>query len=341
MREDRYRDRKYLSKYDLDVELFERFNLEVADVIPVRKVYIISTNKGNKVLKKIDYDIKELEFIGQIVEHFKCNKFNRIFNFEKTKDGKIFTQWRENIYCLMDLVEGKECQFSNEIDVGIAAKAIGEFHLASKGFKCTLNENNNCGRMINKFNKRLEEIRFFKELVLQYENKNVFDEIFLENADYCEQQIKNSINILEQSAYYDLCEEEDKIVLCHHDLAHHNILINDNQAYFLDFDYAIIDLKVHDLCNFINKAIKDFGFDIEKAKAIINNYCSVNSLDNRELKVLYGMLAFPQDFYSIARDYYFKKKNWDEQVFIRRLIKKVGYKEDREEFLEEFKKYIF
>jgi CotS family spore coat protein len=338
MREDRYKDRKYLSKYDLDVDLFGRFNLEVEDVVPIRKVYIISTNKGNKVLKKIDYDTKELEFIGEIVEHLKHNNFNRTFNFVKTKDGKIFAQWRENIYCVMDLVEGRECQFSNEIDVSIAAKGIAEFHLASNGFKCSLNEKNNCGRIIKKFNKRLQKMRFFKKIVLQYENKNIFDEIFLDNVDYYEEQIKNSIDILEQSLYYNLCEEEDKIVLCHHDLAHHNIFINDNKAYFLDFDYAIIDLKIHDLCNFINKAIKDFGFDMKKAEAIINNYCSINSLDNRELKVLYGMLAFPEDFYSIVRDYYFKKKNWQKEVFIRRLIKKVGYREDREEFLEEIKK---
>lgn len=340
MNEVKYKDRKYLSKYDLDIQLFRRFNLEVEDVIPIRKVYIASTENGQKVLKKIDYPIQDLEFINKVVEYLKENNFNRVFSFEKGKDEKIYTNWRGDLYCVMDLIEGRECQYSNPIDVGIASKAIGELHLAGKGFKCSLQERNGHGKIIDKFYSRLEEMQFFKKAVLLYKNKNDFDKIFLDNVKYYEQQINNSIKILKESDYFDLCKEDDKITLCHHDLAHHNILINDEKAYFIDFDYALIDLKVHDLCNFINKAIKDFAFDMKKAEAIINDYCSVNSLDKRELKVLYGMLAFPQDFYSITTDYYGKRKSWDEEVFLRRLIKKVGYKEDREEFLEKFRIYI-
>ena len=50
----RYKDKAYLSKYDLDVNLFSKFNLLVYDVIPVRKVFILDTNKGDKVLKKVN-----------------------------------------------------------------------------------------------------------------------------------------------------------------------------------------------------------------------------------------------------------------------------------------------
>jgi CotS family spore coat protein len=120
-------------------------------------------------------------------------------------------------------------------------------------------------------------------------------------------------------------------------LAHHNILINEDLAYFVDFDYSIIDLKVHDLCNFISKAIKNFAFDIDKAASILTDYQNKNTIDNRELEVLYGMLYFPEDFYSISRDYYTRRKDWEEEVFLDRLVKKVSYKEDRSEFLEEFK----
>jgi CotS family spore coat protein len=146
--------------------------------------------------------------------------------------------------------------------------------------------------------------------------------------------------MLEKSCYYKLCSEEDKIVVCHHDLAYHNILINGEMAYFIDFDYAVIDLKVHDLCNFINKVVKNFAFDIDKATSIVENYCNKNTLSKRELEVLNGMLAFPEDFYGISRDYYTKRKDWDEEVFLDRLKRKAGYKEDREEFLVKFEQFI-
>jgi|GEM_PF-193680 len=344
----RYKDKAYLSKYDLDVNLFSEFDLMVYDVIPVRKVFILNTDKGDKVLKKVNYSINQLEFINYGLEYIKNNKFNRIIKFEKTKSKLIYVPWKEDIYCIMDLVEGRECEYSNPVDVMLTSRAIAELHRASEGlvyqdtFKRLLAGNEQrylCGKIIENYNKKLRELMFFKNIATINENKNEFDYIFLDRVQYYEENIKQSIDILQASEYYNLCNEKDKVVFCHHDLAHHNILINNEKVYFLDFDYAVIDLKVHDICNFTNKAIKDFCYDIEKCHSIINEYISVNPLDNRELKVLYGMLSFPEDFYSISRDYYTRKKQWSEEIFLSRLKKKVEYKKDREEFLEAFKNY--
>jgi CotS family spore coat protein len=344
----RYKDRTYLSKYDLDVNLFKEFDLKVDDVIPVRKVFILNTDKGDKVLKKVSYNTSELEFINYGIEYIKNNKFNRIIEFEKTKDKLIYAQWKDDIYCIMNLVEGRECEYSNPVDILLTSKALAELHRASEGliyeeeFKKLLVKNPRrflCGGMIESFTKKLEELKFFKDIATLYENKNEFDYIFLENEKYYEENTIQSIKILEQSEYYTLCKEREKNVFCHHDLAHHNILINKEEVYFLDFDYAVIDLKVHDICNFINKVIKNFAYDVEKCHNILSAYMSVKSLDEREIRVLYGMLCFPEDFYSISRDYYTRKKQWSEEMFLNRIRKKVEYTKDREEFLEIFKNY--
>ncbi len=99
-------------------------------------------------------------------------------------------------------------------------------------------------------------MNFFKKIANIHKNKNEFDNLFLSEIDYYIDEISKSINILENSHYYDICKENDKISICHHDLAYHNILIKEDEAYFIDFDYAILDLKVNDLCNFITKVIK-------------------------------------------------------------------------------------
>ena len=344
----RYKDRTYLSKYDLDVDLFSQFDLLVNDVIPVRKVFILNTDKGDKVLKKVSYSTSRLEFINYGIEYIKNNNFNRIIEFQKTKNNSIYVPWKDDIYCIMNLVEGRECEYSNPVDVMLASRALAELHRASEGlineeaFQLLLAKNqkrNVCGRIIENFNEKLKKLMFFKSIATLYENKNDFDYIFLEHEKYYEENIIRSIKILDGSEYHNLCRESEKIAFCHHDLAHHNILINVEQVYFLDFDYAVVDLKVHDICNFINKAIKNFAYDIEKCHTIINEYTQMNPLDHRELKVLYGMLSFPEDFYGIARDYYTRKKQWSEEVFLSRLKNKVEYREDREAFLEAFKNY--
>lgn len=339
MLETRYRDKRFLAKYDLSVDLFSRFGLTVKDVVPIRNVYILSTDKGDKVLKKIDCSIEDLQFIEEMTSLIKSN-FNRVIGFVKTEEGTIYTKWKKDIYCIMDLVPGYECDFSNPIDVSIASRGLGELHNATLGIEVKNSKKNATGKIIQTFKRKQKELELFKSIAEMHEIKTEFDSIFLKKYDNNLSLVKESIGLLESSSYIELCSDKTKIALCHHDLAYHNILINNDLAYFVDFDYAIIDLKVHDLCNFICKAIKNFAFDIEKAKAIIKDYTDLTPLDKRELHVLYGMLVFPEDFYSISRDYYTRRKDWEEEVFLDRLLKKVANDEDKVEFLEDFQKYF-
>ena len=78
-----YLDKNYLSKYDLDVKLFDKFNIKVYDVMPLRKEYILVTNSGNKVLKKIDYTLEEFQFINKALNYINDN-FNKTIEFEKS-----------------------------------------------------------------------------------------------------------------------------------------------------------------------------------------------------------------------------------------------------------------
>lgn len=337
---ERYREKKYLTQYDLCVELFNRFDLTVYDVIPLRSVYMVSTNKGEKILKKVEYTREELKFIYDVLNYIRP-RFSRIMDFVKDINDEIYTIWDGNMYCIMNLVDGKECNFNNPVNLSIAAKGLGELHYASEGFKSNLYNKYNNGKLIDTFKRRIQEMEFFKNIACIHENKTEFDEIFINNVDYYIKQIDKSVKLLEDSCYYKLCSEEDKIVVCHHDLAYHNILIKNEEAYFIDFDYAVIDLKIHDLCNFINKVVKNFAFDMEKAYTIIENYSIKNSLNKRELEVLNAMLTFPNDFYTISKDYYTKRKDWEEKVFLDRLKKKANYNEDREEFLNQFKKILY
>lgn len=332
-------ERKYLSKYDLDVKLFEQFNLKVFDVYPLRNVFIVSTDGGDKILKRVEYTKEELNYIVEAVKYIK-NRFNRVISFNKSINGNPFILWNNEMYCVMDVVKGRECDFNNPMDIIIASKGLAELHRASEGFKPTITSKYNNGKIIDNLIKKQNEIEFFKKLANMHEIKSEFDKIFLESVDSYLVQVQESINELKKSSYFKVCSEEDKVVLCHHDLAYHNIIIEDEEAHFIDFDYSIMDLKVHDLSNLINKVIKNFAFDMEKAELILNSYRNVSSIDKRELEILNALLIFPEYFYTICKDYYGKRKDWDEETFIYRINKKNDFKEDREEFLEHFKKWI-
>ncbi|KEI18173.1 CotS family spore coat protein [Clostridium haemolyticum] len=333
----RFKDKKALIQYDLNLKMFEAYDFKVEDIIPVRKVYILVTNKGNKILKKLNYSIDELNFINTGINYIRDNSFNRVFRFEKTKNSEVYNIWNKNIYCIMDLIDGRESEYSNPLDVMVAARGVGQLHKACEGFRYKNKTRYMCGTTIDVFKRKHEELQIFKNVVKLIKSRTEFDEIFLDNVDYYMNEIDRAIDVLEKSNFYKLCSEEDKIILCHHDLAHHNVLIKDDEAYFVDFDYSIIDLKVHDLCNFINKVEKKSAYDFQEFKFILSNYYKYNTLSQTEMEVLYGMMIFPQDFYNISKEYYTRSKEWKYEIFLDKIVKKNGLKYDKREFLEKFR----
>lgn len=336
----KFKDREFLSRCHLDLKLLNNYDFIVSDVIPIRKVFILVTSKGNKVLKKLEYNLEQLNFISNSIEFIRKNGFSQIIQFEKNKDGDIYTDWKSNTYVVMDLINGRECEFNNPIEVAMAVRALGKMHLASKGFiykACC--DRDICGNILERYGQKIDELKFFKNLVNNYENKTSFDDIFLGHVNRFIEEGEKSIDILKNSRYCELCEEEDKVAICHHDLAYHNILINNDEVYFIDFDYSVVDLRIHDLCNYIDKVVKGFAYNFQKAKDIIDEYSGISELDKREIEVLYGMLYFPEEFCSISKDYYFKRKLWSEESFIYKLNKKLENFEERGEMLQTFGEY--
>lgn len=335
--EGKYRDREFLSDYDLDFEVFKKFGIEIIDVIPVRKVYIALSEDRAYVLKKVDYKSEDIYFIKYIIDSLKKNGFYDVFDYVKAQDGTLYVEHNESVYIMMEYVEGRECQCFNPLDIQMASRAIARLHSHGKNIKITTEERNNIGKLINRLKDKQKCIEDIKIMVEGFKIRRKFDEIFMENVESALEQMKESISELEKGAYFKLCKDEDAITICHHDLAHHNILIHEEKAYFVDFDYVIKDLKIHDLCNFINKVMKEHYYDINIAEDILNEYVVIETLSIDEISCLYSLLKFPEDFYSISAGYYNRLKNWDEETFIKRFEKKADFREDRENFLWKFK----
>jgi len=342
MDQSRYRDKSYLVTYELTTDIFDMYNIKVDDVVPIRSVYMLYTDQGVKILKKINYGIDELQYINEVTNHIRSSGYPYIVSSMETVNGQCCLEKEGGIYVMLNLVEGREADFQNPIDLAMVSKSLCKLHKASSGIGHVIDKRNNLYKWIPQFKKRASDLIKFKEISELHELKTDFDRLYLDYADrYYEEAVK-SIELLTMSAYERLCDGvSEKRNICHHDLAYHNILIdNDNNVFFVDFDNSILDLRVHDIANLIVKSIKHCNWDMEKAENIIQNYCSVDMLGRDELQVLYGFLTFPQDFYEISRQYYMKTKNWDEEDFISRLQRKAGYYCDRKLFLEEFKNKV-
>ena len=330
----RYRDKAYLSSYLLDTKLFNQYDFIVEDAAPIRAIYVLTTNKGNKILKKISYPINELVFIYNSLNKIRKG-YPYVMNFKENIKGIPYVNYDGGTYVVIDVIDGRECSFENVVDLKNVSEALAKLHMAGKNIDCQIAGRNMCGKMIELIKRRIVDMRKYNDIADLHINKSEFDKLYLMYSSYYIYESEKAAEYLESSSYRD--KSQNECTLCHHDLAHHNIMIgNDQNIYFIDFDYCIIDLPYHDLCNIITKAVKHNLWNIDIAQTIIDGYSSVKKLDYDEMKILYGYLMFPQDFYEIASAYYFRTRDWEEDEFFEKLKRRSEYKDMRIKFLKEF-----
>ena len=145
------------------------------------------------------------------------------------------------------------------------------------------------------------------------------------------------INVFNTRCNEILDKEVMKMGFCHHDYAHHNILVDDkNELNIIDFDYCILDSHLHDLASLLIRAMKGAKWSKDKADLIIKNYCKSNGLYEDEFKLIGDFIKFPQTFWQIGIQYYWEQQPWGEDFFEEKINKYLEDVEYREEFLESY-----
>ena len=339
----RYSEKSYLCDYDLSLKFFNELGIRVNDVVPLRKVFVISTDEGNKILKKVNYDVDRVNLISEALDYIK-KSYRNIITYNKFKDNLNYKKWNDQIYVVMDILDGREATFSNPVEINLCAENIALLHKASKGLRDYLKYKYKKDfldiSLKDKFQKAYDELLWMKSLVKNYKYKNEFDILFNNNVDEYLIEIEEAQKNICKSKYDDLRNAGDTISICHNDLAYHNFLIKDNKLSIIDFDFMTIDLRIMDIGDFILKCIKNAAFDIEKTLKCIDGYEKISPLKQQEKELLYILIKFPKDFYDISRDYYYKRKKWDYEVYLNRFKTKLNNEEFRYEFLKEYKKRI-
>lgn len=339
----KYSEREYLCDYDLSLDFFDAVGIKVNDIIPLRKVFVLSTDDGNKILKKVNYDVERIEFISDSLEYLK-KFYKNIIGYNKLKNNLNYIKWKDNIYIVMDILDGREASFSNPVEIELCSKNVALMHNASKGLITHLENKYNKNFLNESFKIKLkrvnEELKYMKSIAIKYKYKNEFDTLFLDNVDECIEEIKLVEESLEESAYDRLRKDFDNITICHNDLAYHNFLIKNTDVSIIDFDYMTLDLRVFDIADFLIKSIKNAAFDIDKMMLALDSYEKVSVLTKEEKELIFILLKFPKDFYSITRDYYFKRKKWSYDIYLNRLNNKLNNEPFRKEFIDKYKRII-
>lgn len=316
------------------------YNLNPVSIEKVKNVYKIKCLEDNYCLKVINYEFEHFYFILSAILYLEKRGFKSIPHIIKNINDKYYVTFFNKYAYLTKWVSGRESNYDNPLEVNLVSKKLAELHLYSEGFNINKYMHPRIGwnKWIRVFNTRKNEILDFKKRINQKAYKNEFDKMYLDNLDEEINRAERAINGLINSKYYDVMMKEIfRGGFCHHDVANHNILIDDNYNFnIIDFDYCILDTSIHDLSSLIIRTMKNGKWDSKKCENIINSYSSVKKINMEQLMLMKEFIRFPQVFWQIGLQKYWEMQPWSEELFLNKLSKYLEDRNEREYFINSF-----
>lgn len=320
-------------------DVLSEYELKVIDVHPIREVLHLKTTIGDFVLKKFKLSKDELLYSLAALRHIKQKGF-LVPDILTARNGELFIEKNGMKYFIMEWINGREIRYSDKKSLRLATQSLAFFHRATHGFSppyCP--GKSQWGTWEVHFKERIKEMLEWKDVAQKEET--LFNQLYAKQADQWIEEALFALDFLSNSRYQEISLiEHDLQGFCHHDLAYHNILITDaNQIALVDFDYAISDIRTHDLASLIlrNMREKDWVWDLETALFIIKNYFKVAQPYEGEERLIHAILRFPQYFYESGY-FYFVEKSTNIERLETRLLRWEKQHESRKRFFQQFEK---
>jgi len=325
-----------------DKKILDKFGIDFTSIIPYREGYMLSLQDDRFFLRKADYSLDRLMYIHRAKEHLKAKGFMNMDKYVLSKDGEPYASLNDTLYVMTSVPGGRECNLNQRGDIQKASRELARLHRASAGFVggTGTETKSELYKIPLYFTKRLEELKKLKKLAKK--GNKEFDSIFLRYSDVFFDVAERAIYMLQVSQYQSLCKKAEKEgMFCHHDFTHSNILINEEYANIINFDFICPELKIYDLTNFLRRKLRKCNWDFEEGKFIIDEYMSVHSLNEEELRVMGIMLMFPQKMWRVCNRYYNSRRSFYEKGYIVQLREVIDEIEPSRSFIGKYEKEYY
>lgn len=318
----------------------ENYGLDVENIEKVKNSYKIITKDNKYCLKIIKYEFPHFYFILSAIKHLQRNGFTNIPEFIMNKEKKEYGNIDGKYVYLTKWIPSRVSNYDNPLELSMVSDSLSKLHQCSKGFTIEKGMKPRIGWFSwpKVFETRKNEIFDFKARINQKAYKSKFDLLYLSNIEEEVKRAEKSIIGLQKNNYVSIMEKEVfKRGFCHHDYAHHNILIGCNQEInVIDFDYCILDSHLHDLSSLLIRSMKDGKWEYEKADLILDAYRENIDVRQYEIPIIREFMRFPQAFWQIGLQVYWEQQPWGEEFFVNKLEKYLEDCELREKFIDSY-----
>ncbi|MBW9171775.1 CotS family spore coat protein [Clostridium estertheticum] len=320
----------------------DNYSLSIDNIEKIKNVYRIETRDNKYCLKIVNYELGHFLFIIGAIKHLQNNGFQSIPEIIETNDQNEYITLQNKYAYLTLWVDARECDYDNLAEIKLCTSKLAELHKKSLNFKVTPDMKPRIAwlKWIETFKTRGNEILDFKRRISEKKCFTEFDSNYLKIMQGELERCNKAINNLCRSEYVSKMKEEIKHRgFCHHDYAHHNVLLEKSGGVsVIDFDYCILDTHLHDLSSLLIRRMKNGKWNLENALFIMYEYDETFPIYKSDIEVMAAFMEFPQEYWQIGIQYYWEKKEWGEEFFLKKLEKMNEDKEEKQILIDKFRK---
>lgn len=332
-------------EYTILQEILKNYDFIVIEIQKVRSAYKVVTTSGCYCLKKMKHGKYKVKNGYILVQQLNKNNFMNVAKYIKDKNGNLYVNYNRYIFYVTEWINGDECDLKSMKEALNCVELLAKFHIASQNVDVEkLKIRNNLKNWPKIFTDSLNEMANYKKLIERKVLKTDFDVKYGQYIDKFYNRGIISINILNKSDYYKISREANiNKTICHDSFYYQNILCKDGEYFLVDLDSIIIDLQINDLGKLLRRLMtkKEYLWDFQSAKEIINAYSNINPLSAGELTAMLALIIFPHKFWKLGKKRYVKHKNWSEFKYSSKLNKIIEHCELQDLFIDDYLTYIY
>lgn len=297
---------------DRTVGILEQYDLSVERTWKGRGAILFETKDGIYILKEYKGALSRLSFIAERLQKIRDNGYSDVELIVPNKEGEYFCiDYNRTTYVVKRYFEAKECNIRDKKEYLKGIRALGSLHNAMTGISAEEPLTVETLPLHYELQKRNAELRRVRRYLKGKGQKSEFERFLQDHYDYFYDKAIETVEWLEKEDLesWRLMIQNNQMY-CHGDYQYHNILMDDNGCYIINFEKMAMDNPVKDVYFYARKLLEKNNWDLALGRELIGTYNEERILQKEDLLQLKYRFLYPEKFWKIVNYYYNSPKAW-------------------------------
>lgn len=297
---------------DRTVGILEQYDLSVERTWKGRGAILFEAKDGVYILKEYKGALSRLAYIAARLQKVRENGYGDIEEIIPNKEGEFCSvDFYRTTYIVKRYFEAKECNIREKQECLRGMGALGKLHKAMEGVCIEEPARVEELPLLYELEKRNAELKRVRRYLHSKGQKSDFERFLQDHYDYF---FEKAVETLKQLEKEDIHAWRNKIeknqTYCHGDYQYHNILMDGNHAYIINFEKMTLDNPVKDVYFYSRKLLEKNNWDLSLGRELIGTYNEERNLQKEDLLQLKYRFLYPEKFWKIVNYYYNSPKAW-------------------------------